>query len=85
MPGANVSGTLTSDGTTYNVNAPGYHDHNWGEWNLNGVPWNWAQYSQPEFAFDLAKDMFFQSGQYTIIHTQWGYDPMNNLAAFRQH
>src|SRR5271165_1415391 len=53
MPRAGVSGTLTVDGTKYTVSAAGYHDHNWGEWNLNGVSWNWAQYSQPGLTFDL--------------------------------
>jgi hypothetical protein len=95
MPRAHVSGTLTVDGTTYNVSAPGYHDHNWGEWNLNGVSWNWAQYSQPGLTFDLGdfpqkpggvaslgvngERFVFESGQYSLIHTQWAYDPTNNL------
>lgn len=95
MPRAIVSGALTIDGTAYNVNAPGYHDHNWGEWNLNGVPWNWAQYSQPGFAFDLGdfpnkpggiasievngQRFRFESGQYRLTHTQWAYDSTNML------
>jgi len=95
MPRAGVSGTLTVDGTTFNVSASGYHDHNWGEWNLNGVPWNWAQYSQPGLTFDLGdfpekpggfasldvngERFVFASGQYTLVHTQWEYDPVNNL------
>lgn len=96
MPRANVSGTLTVDGTTYNVSAPGYHDHNWGEWNLNGVPWNWAQYSQPAFTFDLGdfpdkpggtasiewngRRYVFAHDQYTLVHTQWAFDSVNNLS-----
>ncbi len=95
MPRAGVSGTLTVDGTQYTVSASGYHDHNWGEWNLNGVTWNWAQYSQPGLTFDLGdfpakpggvasldlngERFVFESGQYTLIHTQWAYDPTNNL------
>ena len=95
MPRAEVTGTLTIDGMTYNVNAPGYHDHNWGEWNLNGVPWNWAQYSQPDVTFDLGdfpdkpggvasvelngKRFVFNNGQYTLTHTQWALDPVNNV------
>jgi hypothetical protein len=57
MPAANVTGTLTVNGTTYQVNATGYHDHNWGEWIFSSVPWNWAQVSQgntsPALTFDL--------------------------------
>jgi len=94
MPRASVSGRLTVDGRTYDVNASGYHDHNWGEWNLNGVPWNWAQYSEPGLTFDLGdfpdkpggvasvdlngQRFVFNSGQYTLTHTQWAYDPTNN-------
>jgi hypothetical protein len=95
MPSASVSGTLTVDGTTYNVSASGYHDHNWGEWDLTGVPWNWAQYSQTGLTFDLGdfpdkpggiagievngQRYLFQSGQYTLTHTAWAYDPVYNL------
>jgi hypothetical protein len=95
MPRAAVSGTLTVDGKHYSVQAPGYHDHNWGEWNLNGVPWNWAQYSQPGLTFDLGdfpdkpggfaslevngQRFVFNNSQYTLTHTQWALDPANNL------
>ncbi len=95
MPRAMVRGVLIVDGSTYKVAAPGYHDHNWGEWNLNGVPWNWAQYSQPGLTFDLGdfpqkpggvasielagQRFVFESGQYTLTHTQWAFDPTNNL------
>lgn len=95
MPRALVSGTLTIDGATYDIHAPGYHDHNWGEWNLNGVPWNWAQYSEPGLAFDLGdfpqkpggrasidvagRRFVFENGQYTLTHTKWAYDPINKL------
>jgi hypothetical protein len=95
MPRANVSGDLKVDGKTYHVNAAGYHDHNWGEWDLNGVTWNWAQYSQPNLTFDLGdfpdkpggiaslyvngQRYVFQKSQYTLLHTQWAYDSTNNL------
>jgi hypothetical protein len=95
MPSASVSGTLAVDGVSYSISAPGYHDHNWGEWDLTGVPWNWAQYSQPGLTFDLGdfpnkpggvasievdgQRYVFQSGQYTLTHTIWAYDPVHNL------
>jgi hypothetical protein len=90
MPAASVTGTLTVDGTAYQVRGPGYHDHNWGEWELTRVPWNWAQYSQPGLTFDLGdfpnkpggvasievngKRQIFQNGEYLLIHTAWAYD-----------
>jgi hypothetical protein len=95
MPSASVSGTLTVDGIVYNVSAPGYHDHNWGEWDLTGVPWNWAQYSQPGLTFDLGdfpnkpggiasvewngQRYVFQSGQYTLTHTVWAFDAAHGV------
>jgi hypothetical protein len=95
MPRASVAGTLTVDGAAYQVNAPGYHDHNWGEWDLTGVVWNWAQYSEPGLTFDLGdfpdkpggiagidvngQRYVFESGQYTLTHTKWAYDPKNKL------
>ncbi|HEY7391866.1 MAG TPA: hypothetical protein VH640_25340 [Bryobacteraceae bacterium] len=91
MPAAAVSGTLTVNGTSYQVNATGYHDHNWGEWDLTGIPWNWAQFSQPNLTFDLGDfptkpggfasvevnghRYIFQNSQYTLTYTQWAYDP----------
>jgi hypothetical protein len=96
MPRAEVSGTLTVDGKSYDVSAPGYHDHNWGEWNLNGVTWNWAQYSEPDLAFGMGdfpdkpggvasvevngQRFTFTSGQYRLTHTKWSYDANNNLS-----
>ena len=95
MPRAAVSGTLAVDGVTYYIDAPGYHDHNWGEWNLNQVTWNWAQYSDSNVTFDLGdfpnkpggiasiavngQQFLFQSGQYSLTHTQWAYDFTNGL------
>lgn len=95
MPRASVSGTLTVDGKKYNVKASGYHDHNWGEWKLNGVTWNWAQYSEPNLNFELGdfpnkpggiasielngQRFLFDRNQYTLTHTKWAYDPANNV------
>jgi hypothetical protein len=95
MPRASVSGTLRVDGKTYQIAAPGYHDHNWGEWDLNNVTWNWAQYSQPELTFDLGdfpgkpggvaslgldgQRFVFNTGQYALVHTKWAYDLLNKL------
>jgi hypothetical protein len=94
MPAAAVSGTLTVDGIAHNVKASGYHDHNWGEWDLTRVPWNWAQYSQPGLTFDLGdfpnkpggiasisvngRREIFQSGQYWLFHRAWAYDGTHN-------
>lgn len=93
MPRANVYGTLTIDGTTYNIDCSGYHDHNWGQWNFITVDWNWAQYSQPGLTFDLGdfignpngrasidvagQRVVFPASQYSIVHTKWAYDSQN--------
>jgi hypothetical protein len=48
MTGANVQGTITIGGITYDMSGRGYHDHNWGEWLFDDPQWNWAQVSVPE-------------------------------------
>ena len=45
MPRARVIGSMTVDGREYVIDAPGYHDHNWGEWIPTDALWNWAQFS----------------------------------------
>jgi hypothetical protein len=95
MPRANVYGTLTINGHTYNVDCSGYHDHNWGQWDFSSVVWNWAQYSQPDLSFDLGdfvgnpngrasvnvagKRTVFAANQYSIVHTKWAFDQQDNL------
>ena len=96
MPGARVSGTVTVDGRSYQVQSAGYHDHNWGEWDLSQVRWNWAQYSEPGFSFDLGDFIgnpngrasvdiaghrtVFTANQYKLVHTKWGYDSQNKIS-----
>jgi hypothetical protein len=54
MPGAHVTGNVVIDGETYDVDhAPGYHDHNWGEWLPYNVLWNWVQYYEPGIALEV--------------------------------
>jgi len=93
MPRALVTGTVTIDGYTYNVQSPGYHDHNWGEWDLAQVRWNWAQYSEPGLSFDLGDfinnpngkasvdvrghRIVFNATEYKLVHTKWAYDTQN--------
>ena len=95
MPSAQVSGTVTVDGNSYQVQSAGYHDHNWGEWNLSQVRWNWAQYSQPGFSFDLGDFIgnpngrasvdiaghrsVFAANQYKLVHTKFAYDTQNGI------
>lgn len=96
MPRANVSGSLTIDGNTYDIHCSGYHDHNWGQWNFETVLWNWAQYSQRGLSFDLGDFVgspngraridvggtptVFAASQYKLVHTKWGYDQQNHLS-----
>jgi hypothetical protein len=94
MPAAAVTGEVTIDGRAYAVTgAPGYHDHNWGEWRPHAVKWNWAQYSEPGLTLALGDFMtapegvvgldfegrrvVFAKGQYRLLHTAWGQDEVN--------
>lgn len=93
MPRAHVTGTVTVDGHSYDVESSGYHDHNWGEWNLSQVRWNWAEYSEPGLSFDLGDfignpngraaidikghRVVFPASQYKLVHTKWAYDSLN--------
>jgi hypothetical protein len=48
MPAARVSGTVTRDGTTWQIaNGAGYHDHSWGVWLLPADTWAWGVFSNP--------------------------------------
>ncbi|MHC4455498.1 MAG: hypothetical protein ACYS0I_00160 [Planctomycetota bacterium] len=95
MPGAYVTGYVVIDDETYYVNqAPGYHDHNWGEWIPIDVLWNWAQYFETGLAFEIGdfrykpvgvvsvefdgKRTVFEKNEYYLTHTRWGYDSENH-------
>ena len=91
MPRARVSGWLAVDGRVAELDAAGYHDHNWGEWIPTDALWSWAQYSNPDLAFELGdfrgeaaglasvdaggERTVFTKEQYTFVHTQWAFDP----------
>lgn len=90
MPRAQVSGRLAVDGRVYEIDAAGYHDHNWGEWIPTDALWSWAQYSNPDLAFELGdfqgqptglasidaagERTVFTKEQYAFIHTRWAFD-----------
>ena len=96
MPRGHVTGTLVVDGQQYTVESSGYHDHNWGEWDLATVRWNWAQVSKPGLAFDLGdfignpngraaidingRRTVFSANQYKLVHTKWAYDAQNGTS-----
>ena len=95
MPGAAVSGHLEVDGRVYSISAPGYHDHNWGEWIPTNTLWNWAQYFEPGLAFELGdfinqpvgvatlelqgERTVFTKDQYQLSHTRWAFDVENRV------
>ncbi len=95
MPRARVVGELSVDGRRYAIDAPGYHDHNWGEWIPTDGLWNWAQFSderldlevgdfigKPVGVVSLALDgerSVFGPDQYRLSHTRWAWDPQNRL------
>lgn len=91
MPRASVSGTVWLDDEIYVVHeVRGYHDHNWGEWILTTVIWNWGQFSAPGFDLELGdfrrrptgtlavemggERIVFDKDRYQVIHTQWDFD-----------
>ena len=92
-PRAHVTGTVTIDGRRRAINAPGYHDHNWGEWIPTDATWNWAQYNSPYVSLELADFIgksagvvaldvagvrtVFAHNQYTLEHKKWAWDRDN--------
>ncbi|MGD8522704.1 MAG: hypothetical protein PVF56_16270 [Desulfobacterales bacterium] len=94
MPGAYVTGNVVIDGETRRVDhAPGYHDHNWGEWIPYNVLWNWVQYFEPGVALEVGDFRFkpvgvvsieaagqrtvFEKDEYALFHTRWMFDSEN--------
>jgi len=53
MPSARVTGTLSWENQAKDIEAVGYHDHNWGRWAYNDPQLNWAQVSVPDEGFSL--------------------------------
>lgn len=90
MPRARVTGDLIVDGRAYPVDAPGYHDHNWGEWFPTDALWNWGQFSDRRLSIEIGdfigkpagvvgvdfdgERTVFTKGQYGLLHTRWGLD-----------
>jgi hypothetical protein len=95
MPRAQVTGTLLVDGRPYEINAPGYHDHNWGEWVPTDGLWNWAQFSDGRLALEVGDFIgkpvgtvgidldgtrsVFSKDAYTFVHTRWWIDWQNGV------
>jgi len=91
MPAAVVSGEVVLGGEVHRVTeAAGYHDHNFGEWVLNNVTWNWAQCTAPGLDLELGdfirrpvgvlsvsvdgERLEFDKGEYAVLHTRWEHD-----------
>jgi len=95
MPRARVTGDVSVDGRHYAVDAPGYHDHNWGEWIPTDGLWSWAQYSDDRLNLELGDFLgkpvgvvsldfdgertVFGPDQYRLAHIRWAWDPQNRL------
>ncbi len=94
MLGAYVSGEVHVDGQSHILkNAPGYHDHNWGEWIPANPLWNWAQYFEPGLTLEMGDfvrrptgimsvefqcdRIVFSKDEYHFIHTRWAFDKEN--------
>lgn len=90
MPRARVVGRMVVDGRAYDISAPGYHDHNWGEWFPTDALWNWGQYSDRRLSLEIGdfigkpvgvvgvdfdgERTVFTKGQYGLLHTRWALD-----------
>jgi hypothetical protein len=91
MPAALVTGEVVIDGRSHALHAVrGYHDHNWGEWVLSDVVWNWGQYSEPGLDLEVGdfrrrppgvvsvetrgRRTVFNKDEYRVLHTRWSYD-----------
>jgi hypothetical protein len=67
MPSARVTGTLSWENQTKNIEAVGYHDHNWGRWAYNDPQFNWAQVSVPDDSFSLVLGDMIGEQRNTIL------------------
>jgi predicted secreted hydrolase len=56
LPQAGVTGTITIENTTMNVNGTGYHDHNWGisPWIAWRFGWFWGTCHSPSYTITWA-------------------------------
>jgi hypothetical protein len=91
MPSATVLGVLTVNQNTIQIDATGYHDHNWGPWKLYNGLWNWFQTSNQNLAvvgydfYSLGRGSItvlldgdkitFEEGTYEIINYDWEFNP----------
>jgi len=71
MPSAKVTGTIRFGNISRDVDAIGYHDHNWGRWLFNDPQWNWAQVSTPEDEFSLTLGDVIGSERNTNISVKY--------------
>lgn len=91
MPSATVQGILNFNGEEIQIDATGYHDHNWGPWKLYNGLWNWFQTSNQDLAlvgydyYSLGcgsitvllneEKITFEEGTYQIINYDWEFHP----------
>lgn len=72
MPTARVDGTVRVGTQTFTVqSATGYHDHDWGVWEVWKRSWSWADVAMPdqEFGFVLAEKGAFSR---SIAYVRFG-------------
>jgi len=91
MPSAMVYGVIILNGVPIPVvGANGYHDHNWGVWELYHGLWNWFQtsdnglaivgydfYTMNEGAISVLLDqeeITFEKDQYRLINCRWKFN-----------
>lgn len=91
MPSATVQGIITVNGEPISICAGGYHDHNWGVWELYHGLWNWFQTNEPGLAivgYDFytmlkgeikilldGEEITFKHYQYEVTNYDWTFMP----------
>ncbi len=72
MPSARAKGTLSWNNQTREIDAVGYHDHNWGRWAFNDPQLNWAQVSVPDDGFSLVLGDIIGEQRNTLLGVSLG-------------
>jgi hypothetical protein len=87
MPRAVVDGTLRVNGVEHRMTAAvGYHDHDWGRWEVWKRDWSWADVADAatDFGFVLAEKGAFTSSIAYVRHGDLRLQLPDDRCTFRQ-
>ena len=79
-----MTGTLTYDGQTVEVEGSGYHDHNWGNAPMNNVlsEWYWGRGEVGDIAVVFVTVWFSEAYNRTETHTLYLANGTEILGSF---